>query len=1016
VLNNAGVTITSSTGGNTVSLTTNGLDNGGNKIINVAAGELSPSSTDAVNGSQLYTTNQNVAGAVKYDSNGNGGFNFNSVTLQGTGGTTITNLAPGAVTSTSMDAVNGSQLYAVNEAANAGWNVTTAKTGTGTAPNAGEDPVNIGPNDTLTLTAGNNISIAQNGENLTIATNPDLYADNVFINNSTVSLTPNGLNNGGNRIINVAAGIDLNDAVNLGQMQTAIASSATHYYSVNDGGTHGGNYDNNGATGLNSLAAGVNALASGAGSVVMGTGANDGGNLNATVLGQNAGIASNLVGHQNALGINESYVALGYGSTVTAPSVAVASGVIGGTTYTYAGSTPVGVVSVGGPKAERQITNVAAGQILSTSTDAVNGSQLYATNTAVDNIVAGKTGAFVSENAAGDPTPVATGTKASAGGFGAVASGDYSLAVGNLASAAGANSTVLGQGANDGGNGNATVVGQGASIAAGLTGSNVALGQGSVVSANAVPVANGTIGGAVYNYAGSSPIGVVSVGSDGAARQITNVAAGQITANSTDAVNGSQLYATNQAIEASATHFYSVNVAGGADPTDGNYANNGATGENSLAAGVNVAASGNEATAVGVNSTAAGNRSVALGYNSTVTGEGSGAIGDPTEVSGANSWSMGNNNSLSGNNSYALGNTNTIANNDSFVLGNNITTSQDNSVILGSSSTDRAAVAVATGTITGDVYNYAGTNPVGVVSVGSGSAPRQIINVAAGQVSADSTDAINGSQLYATQQALQDDMTKLAQSVANDFGGGTDTRDAPSVTVTNPTYVINGNTYTNVGDALSAAAASGGGGTSAYFGVNDGGVIGGNYAGEGASGADSLAAGRNALASGDSATAVGNNATASGAKSTALGNGAVATGANSVALGAGSVANEDNTVSVGSQGAERRITNVANGVNGTDAANMNQLWQMGNGINANIDNVAKHAYAGVASAMAMPNLTPMQPGHTVVAVGGGYFHGQSASGIGVTYRSDNGRWLLNGAASYDTMGDAGVRVQVGYEF
>jgi trimeric autotransporter adhesin len=153
-------------------------------------------------------------------------------------------------------------------------------------------------------------------------------------------------------------------------------------------------------------------------------------------------------------------------------------------------------------------------------------------------------------------------------------------------------------------------------------------------------------------------------------------------------------------------------------------------------------------------------------------------------------------------------------------------------------------------------------------------------------------------------------------------------------------------------------------------------------------------------------------AVATGNGSIAIGDGANATGANSVALGNGSVADEDNTVSIGSAGNERRLTNVAPGVKGTDAVNMNQL----NAIQGSVNTVARQAFAGVAAAMAMPNMTPSQPGKTVVAAGVANYKGYTAVGIGGTYRSTNNRWLVNAAASITPSGDTGVRGQVGYEF
>jgi autotransporter adhesin len=148
----------------------------------------------------------------------------------------------------------------------------------------------------------------------------------------------------------------------------------------------------------------------------------------------------------------------------------------------------------------------------------------------------------------------------------------------------------------------------------------------------------------------------------------------------------------------------------------------------------------------------------------------------------------------------------------------------------------------------------------------------------------------------------------------------------------------------------------------------------------------------------------------------AFGANSVASGENSVALGANSVASEANTVSVGSAGNERRITNVAPGVNGTDAVNLNQMSELRNDMSSSINTVRRAAYGGIAAAMAMPNLMPSAPGKTVVGAGAASYKGMGAIAAGVTYRSQSGHWLVNGAASATQQGDVGVRAQAGYEF
>jgi len=86
------------------------------------------------------------------------------------------------------------------------------------------------------------------------------------------------------------------------------------------------------------------------------------------------------------------------------------------------------------------------------------------------------------------------------------------------------------------------------------------------------------------------------------------------------------------------------------------------------------------------------------------------------------------------------------------------------------------------------------------------------------------------------------------------------------------------------------------------------------------------------------------------------------------------------------------------------------------GVQSQLNRVSRSAYAGVAAAMAMPNLTPSGPGRTVVAAGGAVYKGESAGSVGVTHRSENNRWTTNGALSVTSTGDTGVRAQVGYEF
>nr|WP_062610534.1 YadA-like family protein [Caballeronia calidae] len=280
----------------------------------------------------------------------------------------------------------------------------------------------------------------------------------------------------------------------------------------------------------------------------------------------------------------------------------------------------------------------------------------------------------------------------------------------------------------------------------------------------------------------------------------------------------------------------------------------------------------------------------------------------------------------------------------------------------------------------------------------------KISGLAAGDISATSTEAINGSQLYAAVNDLttnisngtiglvQQNPTSRTITVAKDTDG----------TVVDVTGTTGARQVTGVAAGeLSAASTDAVNGSQLYATNQQVDVLNQRVANIAIGGATFIDSQANDAP-----------AAATGANSTALGNGAQATGANSVALGDRSVASEDNTVSVGSAGNERRVTNVAAGVNGTDAANMNQL----NAVQSSVNTVAREAFAGVAAAMAMPNLTPREPGKTVVAAGVANYKGYTAVGVGGTYRSRDSRWLVNGALSLTGHGDTGVRAQVGYEF
>jgi len=179
------------------------------------------------------------------------------------------------------------------------------------------------------------------------------------------------------------------------------------------------------------------------------------------------------------------------------------------------------------------------------------------------------------------------------------------------------------------------------------------------------------------------------------------------------------------------------------------------------------------------------------------------------------------------------------------------------------------------------------------------------------------------------------------------------------------------------------------------------------------------AAGFGSKATGGNATAVGQSAEATGKNSTAIGQGAKATADNSVALGQGSVADEDNTVSVGRSSSNpnevinRRITNVAPGVKGTDAVNVNQL----NEVKRDLRKTDKKLRGGIAGATAVANIPQVTvAGSNMVGVGVGNYKGQSAVAVGYSRASDSNRVIFKASAAATTQGDYNVGAGIGYQW
>ena len=139
----------------------------------------------------------------------------------------------------------------------------------------------------------------------------------------------------------------------------------------------------------------------------------------------------------------------------------------------------------------------------------------------------------------------------------------------------------------------------------------------------------------------------------------------------------------------------------------------------------------------------------------TVKGNTAGAFGYKNTITTDNSYAVGSNSTISGDNGMVLGNSATVTGANGLALGNNTKVANDNAVAIGNGSETAAAVATSSATINGATHNFAGTNPASTVSVGKAGMERTVTNVAAGRISATSTDAINGSQLFAVKTEVE---------------------------------------------------------------------------------------------------------------------------------------------------------------------------------------------------------------------------------------------------------------------
>ncbi|WP_106661693.1 beta strand repeat-containing protein, partial [Escherichia coli] len=878
-------------------------------ITNVKAGTLSDDSTDAVNGSQLKATNDNVA--------------TNTTNIASNTANIATNTANINTLNTSIDTLEQDAILWNGTAYSAAHGTETASTITnvkaGTLSENSTDAVNGAQlNATNANVATNTTNIATNTASInTLNTSIDALEQDALLWDGTAFSAAHGANKDASKITNVLAGTVSSastDAINGSQLHGLSSSIATYLgggATVSDSGVFSGptyNIDGNDYTNVGAALDAINtSLSDSLGDALLWdstTGAFSAKHgSTASVItnvadGAVSDSSSDAVNGSQLYDVSNSVVdVLGGGAGVnTDGSISAPTYTIANTDYDNVGDAlnaldttlddamlwdatagENGAFSASHDGSASKITNVAAGTISDTSTDAVNGAQLHGVSSSVAEALGG--GAAVNSD-------------------GSISAPTYTIADTDY-----------------------TNVG------------------------DAMNAIDSTLDNALLWDAAAGENGAFNASHDGKASVITNVANGQINETSTDAVNGSQLNATNMLIQ---------NIAG--DTSESYITENGeginyvrtndsglvfedasATGVGATAVGYNSVASGDSSVAIGQNSSstiesgiALGSSSVSnrvilqgsrdtsvtedgvvIGYN-TSDGELLGAlsIGDdgkyrqiinvadgseahdavtvrqlqnaigavattPSKYFHANSTEE---DSLAvGEDSLAMG-AKTIVNGDAGIgigLNTLVLTDAINGIAIGSNASANHANSIAMGsgsqTTRGAQTDYtaynmdAPQNSVGEFSVGSEDGQRQITNVAAG--SAD-TDAVNVGQLKVTDERVAQNtqsITNLNNQVTN-----LDTR------VTN---IENG-----IGDIVTT-------GSTKYFKTNTDGV----------------------------------DANAQGKDSVAIGSGSIAAADNSVALGTGSVADEENTISVGSSTNQRRITNVAAGKNATDAVNVAQL-------------------------------------------------------------------------------------------
>lgn len=689
--------------------------------------------------------------------------------------------------------------------------------------------------------------------------------------------------------------------------------TGAHSYSVNSSENSDSNYNNKGATGAQSLAAGVNASAKRTDAVALGTGA-----------------AAN----------GERSIAIGSGANTKDEDAQKDNIAIG--TKAYAGGDSSVVIGNGAKTKDQAQNTIVLGKNANGdgSENIVLGTEAKATNSYSIAI-----GAGAQANNDGDEGSVAIGhganTNSRSVAIGAKASvtNDESVAIGHNASVPTQYSVAIGSNAKTSGNTYGTAIGYFAESTnqyATALGANAKANHIYDVALGDSSVANGatendnvkyiTINGVQHQFSNAVSQHAVSVGNENLTRQIKRVANGEVSPQSTDAINGSQLYAIAQAITNNTSgggttdgvHYYSVNSRN--QDENSNYTNHGAIGTDAMAAGVSAKATGVNSMAVGKGAQALANSAVAIGDGAKADGVGATVIGQYGTASGRYALAFGGqktdntapaaNNQAIGDNSVAFGERSKASGSNSTAFGQATQALEERATAFGQRTTAKQSNATAFGQDT--VADGQNATAFGNLTVAQNYGATAFGN---------KNKAIG---MYATAWGGGD---KVIGKDAND-------NDIKQGTVASGTYA------TAFGERTEASGES----ATAF-------------------GSDSTASGKNALAFGENSTAAGENSLAAlggttdqdAANAAAIGKEAQAKLADSVALGSGAVADRQsgakgydaatgqettqtsatwvssaNAVAVGNDSTlTRQITGVAAGSQDTDAVNLAQLKEVG---------------------------------------------------------------------------------------